>query len=92
MIFKDKTYDILKWICIVVFPAVITFYGVLGATLEWESTQTVITIAAAFNTMLGTIVGVSNIQYNKTVLIDEYDQEEDNSSEIEFDERDDEDV
>ena len=92
MIFSNKTYDILKWICLVVFPAMITFFGVLGATLNWECTQTVITIAVAFNTMLGTILGVSNIQYNKTVLIDEYDQEEENATEIETNEKGDEDV
>ena len=92
MIFSNKTYDILKWICLVVFPALITFFGVLGATLDWEFTQPVITIAVAFNTMLGTIIGVSNIQYNKTILIDEYDQEEENATEIETDEKSDEDV
>ena len=65
MIFKNGIYDKLKWFCLVGFPAIITFFGVLGNTLEWNFTQIVITIAVAFNTMLGTMLGISNIRYNK---------------------------
>lgn len=65
MIFKNGIYDKLKWFCLVGFPAIITFFGVLGNTLEWDFTQIVITIAVAFNTMLGTMLGISNIRYNK---------------------------
>ncbi|MBR4672074.1 MAG: holin [Bacilli bacterium] len=65
MIFKNGIYDKLKWFCLVGFPAIITFFGVLGSTLEWDFTQMVITIAVAFNTMLGTMLGISNIRYNR---------------------------
>ena len=65
MIFKNGIYDKLKWFCLVGFPAIITFFGVLGNTLELDYTQMVITIAVAFNTMLGTMLGISNIRYNK---------------------------
>lgn len=65
MIFKNGIYDKLKWFCLVGFPAIITFFGVLGSTLEWDFTQIVITIAVAFNTMLGTMLGISNIRYNR---------------------------
>lgn len=67
MIFKNKTYDILKWSCLVGIPAMITFFGVLGDTLEWNFTQPVLTIAIAFNTMLGTMLGISNIKYKSMV-------------------------
>lgn len=62
---KNKTYDILKWLVMIVLPAMITFYGVLGATLKIPYTQEVLTIASAFVTMLGTIIGVSTVKYNK---------------------------
>ena len=65
MIFKNGIYDKLKWFCLVGFPAIITFFGVLGNTLEWDFTQIAITIAVAFNTMLGTMLGISNIRYNR---------------------------
>lgn len=68
MIFKNnKVYDVLKWCCIVVIPAMITFFGLMGDTLEWSFTQPVVIIASGFNTMLGTILGIGNIRYNKSI-------------------------
>lgn len=62
---SNKTYDILKWIALVGLPALTTFYGVVGATLHIPYTQEVITIAVAFDTMLGAMLGISNANYNK---------------------------
>lgn len=62
---SNKTYDILKWIALVALPALTTFYGVVGATLNIPYTQEVLTIAVAFDTMLGTMLGISNSKYNK---------------------------
>ncbi len=58
-------YDILKWIVITVLPALLTLFGVIGATLQWNFTDTVITIGTAAITFLGTIIGVSSVNYNK---------------------------
>lgn len=81
MIFKNnKTYNILKWIALVVLPALITFYGVIGATLHIPYTQEVLTIATAFDTMLGTILGISNIKYNQVVA--EFEAEEEKNFEM----------
>ena len=63
----NKMYDILKFIAQVVLPALTTFYGVLGATLNIPYTQEVITIAVAFDTMLGTILGISSRNYYKNI-------------------------
>ena len=64
MVFKNnKVYDVLKWCCIIVIPAMITFFGVVGDTLNWSFTQPVLIISGAFNTMLGTILGIGNIKY-----------------------------
>lgn len=60
---SNKTYDILKKFCLVWLPALTTFYGVLGSTLNIPFTQEVITIAVAFDTMLGTILGISSKRY-----------------------------
>ena len=61
----DKVYDILKWIVTIVIPAILTFYGVVGTTCNITYTQEVLTIGTAFDTMLGTILGISTISYNK---------------------------
>ena len=63
---SNKTYDILKWISLVALPALTTFYGVVGATCHIPYTQEVLTIAVAFDTMLGTMLGISTSRYNKT--------------------------
>lgn len=60
---NNKTYDILKWVVQVVLPALLTLFGVIGATLELPYTEVVITIGTAIITCLGTILGVSNVQY-----------------------------
>ena len=64
---SNKTYDTLKWIALVALPALTTFYGVVGATCHIPYTQEVLTIAVAFDTMLGTLIGVSTSKYNKTL-------------------------
>lgn len=63
---SNKTYDILKWIVITVLPAILTLFGVIGATLDFSFTDTVITIGTAVITFLGTVLGISSVNYNKS--------------------------
>lgn len=63
---NDKVYDILKWIAIVCLPALSTFIVVIGKIWGWGDValmfaQTVTAIA----TLLGALLGISTIQYNK---------------------------
>lgn len=62
---SNKTYDVLKWIAIVFLPALTTFYGVIGSTCGIPYTQETLTIMAAFDTFLGTILGISSHNYSK---------------------------
>lgn len=61
----DKVYDILKWLVLVVIPALTTFYAVCDKVFGWGYAETVTTISAALCTCIGAIVGVSTAQYNK---------------------------
>lgn len=83
---SNKTYDILKYITLRVLPAILTFIGIVLKQIEYENTEMVLIIGAGFITMLGQILGISNDRYNKTALIEEYDQEEENSLEFETNE------
>lgn len=66
MIIKnERVYDVLKWIQRVAIPALITFYGVLAVRLNIPYTETVLAIAAAFDTLLGTLLGIDQINYNR---------------------------
>ena len=62
---NNKLYDCLKWIAIVFLPALITFAGVVMNCFNFQYTDITLTIAVAFNTFLGTILGISSIQYKK---------------------------
>lgn len=64
--FSNKIFDILKWIAIVALPALSTFIVVLGKIWNWGDVapmvaQTITAIAV----LLGALLGISTIQYNK---------------------------
>lgn len=63
--FSNRFYDIAKWVCIVFIPALMTFYGVLGSALNIPHTDLVLTIAGAFDTFLGSLLGISSVKYKK---------------------------
>lgn len=62
---SDKLYDILKWLVLVVVPALTTFYVVLDKTFGWGFAEVVATISAAACACVGAIIGISTAQYNK---------------------------
>ena len=62
---SNKTYDVLKWLVWVFLPSLGVFLGVLGQSLGWSNTDTVLTILTAFTAFLGAITGVSNKEFNK---------------------------
>lgn len=62
---SNKVYDILKWLVLVVVPALTTFYVVLDKTFGWGLAETVATISAAACACVGAIIGISTAQYNK---------------------------
>ena len=61
----DEQYAILKWAVSIVMPALGVFVGVVGKTVNWDLTDSVLTIWTAFTALLGTCMGVSSYHYNK---------------------------
>ena len=61
----DKVYDVLKWIVMVVIPALTALYVVLDKQFMWGYAETVATISAAVCACMGVILGISTAQYNK---------------------------
>lgn len=57
---NNKTYDILKWIVLIVLPAFAVFVSVVGHELNWVHTDTFVTILNAFTAFLGVSLGFSN--------------------------------
>ena len=64
MVLNNRVYEILRWVVIVVIPATIVLYGVIGQTCHIPYTVVVLTIAGAVDTFLGTIFGISKITYD----------------------------
>ena len=62
---SNKTFDILKWIAQIFLPAFITFLGVVLKCFDCPNTDIIITILIAFDTFLGTILGISTAFYKK---------------------------
>lgn len=61
----DKLYDILKWVVIIVLPALATLYAALAAVWAWPNPDQVVTTITAVDTFLGAVLCISSATYNK---------------------------
>jgi len=61
----DKLYDILKWVVIIVLPAIATLYAALSAVWAWPHSDQVVTTITAVDTFLGAVLCISTATYNK---------------------------
>ncbi len=61
----DKVYDVLKWITMIVIPALATAYVGLAAVWAWPYADEIAKTAAVVCTLLGALLGISTAQYNK---------------------------
>ena len=62
---SNKLYDILKWIALVVLPALATFY--LGLSNYWNIPypEAISGTIMLFDTFLGALLGISSIKYSQ---------------------------
>lgn len=65
----DKVYEILKWICLIFCPALITFITAIFAIYHIPNVEVVTGTIAAIATFIGTLIGISTASYNKANLI-----------------------
>lgn len=63
MIFKNRTFDVLKWVNMVCIPAVAAAYSQLAALFGWPYGSEVAETAVILSTLLGALLGISNYQY-----------------------------
>ena len=61
---QNKTYDKLKWFSMVVLPALGTMVVTLGVAFNWGYTDLAVTFVTTIGVFLGSILGVSNKNYN----------------------------
>ena len=62
---SNRVYDILKWITMIVLPALATAYVGLASIWGWPYADEVAKTTAVVCTLLGALLGISTAQYNK---------------------------
>lgn len=62
---SNKVYDILKWVALVVLPAIGTFYFAIASIWGLPYAEQVVGTITAIDTLLGALIGVSSVNYNK---------------------------
>ena len=61
----DKIYDILKWITLVVLPALGTAYVALANVWGFPYPEEISKTVLAVCTLLGALLGISTAEYNR---------------------------
>lgn len=62
---SNGIYDILKWIVMIVIPALTTAYVGLAGIWNWPCAEEVAKTSAVLCTLLGALLGISTAEYNK---------------------------
>lgn len=63
---SDKTYNWLKWICMIFLPALATLISVLDKAWGWGlPVEAIVTTISAIAAFIGAILGFSTALYNK---------------------------
>lgn len=62
---SNRIYDILKWVTMIVLPALATAYVGLASIWGWAYASEVAKTTSVICTLLGALLGISTAQYNK---------------------------
>ena len=68
---SDSVYTVLKWVTMIVLPALATAYVGLASIWQWPYADEVAKTTAVICTLLGALLGISTAQYNKQEPPDE---------------------
>ena len=66
-VLSDKLYNLLKWIAQVALPALGTLYFALAGIWGLPYGEQIVGTITAIDACLGALLGLSTIQYKKTV-------------------------
>lgn len=62
---SNKVYDILKWISVIVVPALVLLINTLGSIWGWQYTTEISMSISAIGVFIGAIIQVSSSKYSK---------------------------
>ncbi len=64
-ILTNKTYDVLKWVALILLPAMGALYFGLAGIWNFPYGEQIVGTITVIDTFLGAILGISTVQYNK---------------------------
>lgn len=67
MVLDNKTYDLLKWIALIVLPAIGALYFGLAKIWGLPYGEEIVGTITVLDTFLGALLGVSTNNYNKNI-------------------------
>lgn len=62
---SNKVYDVLKWVALILLPAMATFYAAIAAVWGLPYTEQVVGTITAVDTLLGTLLKISSDNFKK---------------------------
>lgn len=62
---NNKVYDVLKWIALILIPAVGALYFGLAQIWGFPYGEEIVGTLTLIDTFLGALLGISTVQYNK---------------------------
>lgn len=68
---NNKTYDIIKWVVMIVLPALSALYVGLGGIWNWPYIEQVAGTISCITVFLGALLGISSASYKKSTLDEE---------------------
>lgn len=66
MLISNKTYDFLKWVALIVLPAIGTLYFGIASIWSLPYSEEIVGTITVVDTFLGAILGISTMSYSKT--------------------------
>jgi len=69
-ILSDRAYDVLKWVAVIVLPALATFVKMLFPVWNLPLCDEISSTIVAVDFLLGALLGVSTVQYTRAQMKD----------------------
>lgn len=66
MVMSNKVYDILKWIALVLLPAIGTLYFAIAGVWGLPYGEQIVGTISAIDTFLGVVLGISSAKYKSS--------------------------
>ena len=84
---SNKLYDILKWVALILLPALGTLYFTLAGIWGFPYGEQIVGTITAIDTFLGVCLGISTINYNnEQAQLKQDEMEDDDIEDIEDEE------